>query len=58
MKVGDLVRVLDTPMGSPLLLGVIIKQLPDMEIGLSVYHVMRSDGLVGQWTSAALRKIK
>lgn len=58
MNVGDIVRILDSPIGSPILLGIIIKQLGYMEIGLQVYHVMRSDGFVGQWTSAALRKIK
>ncbi len=58
MKVGDLVKVLEVAMGSPIQSGVIIKQLPPLEIGLDVFEVMTSDGKVDTYTSAALRSVK
>jgi len=54
MKVGDLVEA----MGSRDLmirLGIIVKQLPDMKIGLKAYEVMREDGTIEIYSSAALR---
>ena len=55
MKVGDLVKVLEIAMGSPIQLGVIIKQLPPMEIGLGVFEVLTSDGKINTYTSASIR---
>ena len=55
MKVGDLVKVLEIAMGTPIQLGVITKQLPPLEIGLDVFEVMTNDGKINTYTSASLR---
>ena len=56
MQVGDLVKVLEIAMGSPIQMGIIIKKvLPQHTQFLDVFEVMTSDGKINTYTSAALR---
>ena len=57
MKVGDLVRVMTTKMGSCLHLGIITKQLSNHPhpLALEKFEVMTSDGSIGSYTTASLR---
>ena len=57
MKVGDIVKAMGTK-DLRVQNGIILSQLPDMELGLQVFEVMTCDGVVQIYTSAALRKIK
>tara|TARA_A100001011_G_C14256473_1_gene820308 strand:- start:973 stop:1146 length:174 start_codon:yes stop_codon:yes gene_type:complete len=36
-------------------LGIIIKKLPPLELGLEVFEVLTNDGKIDTYTSAALR---
>ena len=56
MKVGDLVRVMTTKMGSGLHLGIITKQLGNHPLALEKFEVMTSDGNIGSYTTASLRR--
>ena len=56
MKVGDIVKAMGTR-DLMVRLGIIVRQLKDLPIGLQVYEVMREDGTIETYTSAALRGI-
>lgn len=57
MKVGDLVEAMYWE-DLKISVGIILSELPPMELGLQVFEVLRGNGKIDIYSSAALTVIK